>query len=141
MGLADILQPFRFISRYHARQAIRRLREWKLLEAEREHQQALLKTFLKSLETIQETSTKESAANAQALVAVAQGLIAQATAFGEWMKLFQVSGAPTTSVITELDEYRAEQIKAFEAGLPAEIAALPEEYRQQWVLMHSADPD
>lgn len=106
---------------------------------ERDHQALLLKTFLTSLETIQETSARESSDNSKALIEVAKAVSEQAKGFGEWMKCFQATTPPTTSIVREEDEYREEQERALAAGLPADIAALPEEFRQAWVLQH--DPN
>lgn len=137
--LTRLILPFRFVSRYRSRQALARMREWREKEAERSHQQALLKTFLTSLETIQETSAKESSANAQALMKVAESVAAQAQSFAEWMKCFQTTTAPTSSVVTEDDEYRSEQLALVKQGLPADVDALPEEFRLAWVLKN--DPN
>lgn len=137
-----LIQPFRFIARYRTRQAIARLREWKLLEADRAHQQTLVTAFLQSLQTIQETSQKESSQNAQALVAVAQAMTAQAAGFGEWMKLFQVGSPPTTSVVREADEYILEQQRKLEAGDPdVDIATLAPEFKLAWALQNGYDPN
>lgn len=117
---------------------MRRVREWKLLEAEREHQKDLATIFLKSLETIQATSAQESKANAEALIAVAKGMTAQAASFGEWMKCFQTTSAPTSTIIREEDEYRMEQerLEAQGLGLPDEMMDLPAEMRLAWALKH-----
>ncbi len=137
--LHKFIQPFRFIARYRTRQALARVREWKLREAERDHQAALLKLFLTSLETIQEASAKESTQNSAALIEVAKSVAAQAQSFSEWMKCFQTSSAPTTSVVRDEDEYREEQMRNIQAGIPADIASLPEEFRLAWALRN--DPN
>ncbi len=137
--LLTIIAPFRFISRWRTRQALTRMRDWREKQAEREHQQTLLKTFLTSLETIQETSAREASDNSKALIEVAKAMTQQAAGFAEWMKCFQTTSSPTTSVVTEEDEYKAEQMKAMEAGMPADIAALPEEFRLAWALRN--DPN
>lgn len=103
---------------------------------ERDHQALLLKTFLTSLETIQETSSRESSDNSKALIEVAKAVSEQAKGFGEWMKCFQATTPPTTSNVREEDEVEEEKQRALAAGMPAEIAALPEEFRLAWVLQN-----
>lgn len=132
LWLLRLYEACRFIQRYR-----NRLSEERRLE--REHQALLLKTFLTSLETIQETTQKESSENAKAMIEIAKAISAQAMGFGEWMKCFQSNGNPTTSVVREADEYREEQERLVAAGFPADIAALPEEFRLAWVLKH--DPN
>lgn len=134
-----LVEAFRFIARHRARVA--GLAEQLRLErqAERDHQALLLKTFLSSLETIQEASAKESSVNAGALVEVAKGITAQAESFGNWIKLFNTTSVPTTSVVRESDEYQAEQLANLQNGLPADIAALPEEFQLAYALRN--DPN
>jgi sensor histidine kinase YesM len=108
-------------------------------QAERAHQQQLLQHFLQSLETIQESATSQREADSKALMEVAKGMMAQASAFAEWIKCFQTSSQPTTSVVREEDEYAAEQMRLVESGFPADIAALPEEFRLAWALRN--DPN
>lgn len=132
--MAAWLSPFRFIFRYRQRQAVAAELLRSEREAERSHQAILLKTFLSSLEAIQEASAKESTANAGALIEVAKSITAQAQSFGQWITLFNTTSPPTSSTITEEDEYRAEQLANHQKGLPADIAALPEEFQLAWTL-------
>lgn len=106
---------------------------------ERAHQLELLNTFLHSLESIQEASARESAKNAEGLIAVATSMAKQAEGFAEWMKCFQVSTPPTTSIVRDEDEYIEEQKSLLGKGLPADIAALPEEFQLAYALQH--DPN
>lgn len=137
--LSRLIAPFRFISRWRARQSLARMREWRLKEEERKHQLALLQSFLTSLETIQATSAKEATSNSAALVEVAKAMTQQASGFAEWMKLFQVSSPPTSTYVRDEDEYQREQQDALEAGMPSDIAALPEEFRLAWALRNDAN--
>lgn len=123
-----------FLTAYRERKAAEAEARRVEREAERTHQALLLKTFLASLESIQEASAKESTSNAGALIEIAKGITAQAESFGQWIKLFNTTSAPTTSTVTEEDEYQAEQLANVKAGLPADIAALPEEFRLAWAL-------
>jgi hypothetical protein len=106
---------------------------------ERLHQEVMLDKVLASLESIHEAAYKQNSADSQALIAVAKGMTAQATAFGDWIKCFQTAQVPTTSNVREEDEYLAEQERLVALGLPADLAVLPEEYRLAYVLNH--DPN
>lgn len=105
-------------------------------QAERLHQQELLKTFLRSLELIQETAAKESGENAKALIEVAKSVTAQAESFGEWLKCFQPTSAPTTSVVRDEDEYVEEQLERMNQGLSADVSVLPPELQLAYALHH-----
>lgn len=103
-------------------------------DRERAHQATLLNSFLASLETIQASATEKATEDTHALVEVAKGMTAQATAFSEWIKLFQTSTAPISSVITEEDEYRAEQQRKAELGYPVDLEDLPPEFQLAYAL-------
>lgn len=137
--LSSLLQPFRFLSRYRLRQQLLADQLRQDRKEERDHQALLLKTFLNSLETIQEASAKESTSNSDALIAVAKSVAAQAQSFGEWMKCFQAAVPPTSSVVRDEDEYAEEQARNLEKGLPADMEALPPEMRLAWALKN--DPN
>lgn len=134
-----LYEALRFIAKYRARQHLELARVAEERKLERDHQALLLKTFLTSLETIQETSAKESTTNAAALIKIAEAVAAQANGFGEWMKCFQVGAPNTSTVVRDEDEYRDEQLRLIEAGFPADIAALPEEFKLAWALKN--DPN
>lgn len=128
------LEPFRFITHYRQRKRQAEDTLWFERNAEREHQRKLLSLFLTSLETMQDAQTEQRTADSQALIAVAKGMTAQAESFNSWLTSFQTSEKPTTSIIRESDEYAEEQERLLSAGFPADIAALPEEFRMAYAL-------
>lgn len=103
-------------------------------QRERDHQVALLNGFLSTLETIQSAQAEKSSKDTDALIAVAQGMTAQAQSFSKWLELFQQTSAPTSTVITEEDEYRLEQQKKAELGYPVDIDDLPAEFQLAYAL-------
>lgn len=95
--------------------------------------------FLSSLETMQLSGAEQATSDSKALIEVAKGMTAQAESFSQWLKLFQTTSAPTSSVVREEDEYAAQERRKFESNLPADLTVLPEEFQLQWVLAH--DPN
>jgi hypothetical protein len=59
--------------------------------------------------------------------------------FSNWIELFKVSSPTTTSVVRDEDEILRDQMKLLDAGMPAELADLPEELRLAWALKN--DPN
>lgn len=109
------------------------------LKAERAHQLTLAQVFMDGLSSMQEASRDESKANADALIALAQSQAKHAESFSDWLKLFQSAPAPSSSTVRPEDELWLEQQKLMDAGMPVELAELPEELKLAWALQN--DPN
>lgn len=97
----------------------------------REHQLALVREIVKGVEALTDGQVEQAREQARALIEVARANSAQAEAFGNWLKSFTVAAAPTSSVVSEDDEWAAEQAKlASQYGLTPDMADhLPEEFK------------
>lgn len=148
--LLSLLEPFRFVKHYRARQDY--LAKWALRVAteeadralekskvEQAHQLKLAQAFMSGLQAMQEAQKESQVASTEGLKEIAQAIAAQAESFGKWIQLFQVSGPATTSVVRDEDEVLKEQMKLLDAGMPAELVDLPEELRLAWALKN--DPN
>jgi len=113
---------FGFIRRWRERQEAREAQE-------RAHQLAMLDRVTTMVENLSDSQTKQAAEQGAALVAVAKALAAQADVFASWMKSFQTTDAPTSSVVREEDELAAEQARLFEELGIEPGSAIPEEFK------------
>lgn len=109
------------------------------LKAERDHQLALAQTFMEGLTEMQEAQRASQQISVDGLMEIAKAISAQAASFGQWIALFQTSGPTSSSVVRDEDEILRDQMKLLEAGMPAELADLPEELRLAWALKN--DPN
>lgn len=110
--------------------AVRERREQREALA-REHQLALVREIVKGLEAITDGQVAQAREQASALTEIAKANAAQSEAFSKWFSSFQISSPPTSTVVTEEEEWAREQQKLAEHyGIPAEAAFdLPEEFR------------
>lgn len=116
--LLSIIEFFRFFKHLRERRAARE-------RLDREHQLALVTQLVHGLEVIAESSTRQAEENTKALSDIAKGVIAQAESFNSWIKSFQITSAPDTSVVRDEDELASEHQRFAESlGLPA----LPSEF-------------
>lgn len=148
--LLSLAEPFRFIK--HSRERADYLAQWDLRVAteraeqaleksrfEQAHQLTLAKTFMDGLTAMQEAQRDAQQTSVDGLMEIAKAISAQAESFGKWIALFQTSGPATSSVVRDEDELLKEQMALLEAGMPAELAELPEELRLAWALKN--DPN
>lgn len=117
-------ESFRFIK--HARER-RERRE----EAARQHQLALFERLAGMIESISDSQSRQMADVSQALVEIAKSNQAQAEGFSTWLKSFQLAAEPpTSSVIREADEIRAEEARILEEfGIDPTGVEVPEEFK------------
>lgn len=80
------------------------------------------------IESLSEGQSKQITDVTSALVEIARSNQAQAEGFTTWLKSFQITEAPTSTVVREEDELREEQERVLsEFGLDG--AAVPEEFK------------
>ena len=110
---------------------------------ERQHQLAMVTAFASSLESLFESQAKQTSEQAQAVLALAAASSKNADAFGSWLHSFTASAAPTSSVVTEEDEYTREQLQMAEKfGIsPASLEDLPEEFALAFALRKDFEDD
>lgn len=134
--LSRCARVFEFFERRRARIAADR-------QLERDHQLAVISQITSSLEHLLDAQAKQNAENAGAVLALAAASAKNADAFAIWLKSFTVADAPTTSVVTEEDEYAIEQQKLAERyGIdPADLSDLPDEFRLAFELRKNFDAD
>lgn len=106
------------------------------LAAQRAHELALIEAQTRQLEVVMEQGATQARESASALIEIAKSNSAQAAAFTTWIQSFQITSAPTTSVVREEDEVAAEIARQYgseidPAGIPSE---LPEELRLAFAL-------
>lgn len=100
------------------------------LAAERQHQMNVISAVTRVLETSLDSATTQNKQNADAMLAMAKAQATQAEAFGTWLKSFTtLAEAPTSSVVTEEDEYIEEQKQLLAHGYPADVSVMPEEFK------------
>lgn len=97
----------------------------------REHQLALVREIVKGIEALADGQVSQAREQSAALIAIAQANAAQAASFSKWFESFQITSAPTSSSVSEEEEWATEQRKLAESyGLPPELGPdLPEEFR------------
>lgn len=88
---------------------------------------------------MQEAQRDQQQASVDGLTEVAKAIAKQAESFGSWIALFQTTGPATSSVVRDEDEILRDQLKMLDAGMPPELAELPEELRLAWALKN--DPN
>lgn len=120
--MPNFLEPFRFIK--HARE-----RRDERLRSSQQHQLALFAQATHALEVLVEGHARQAEEQTKGLMAMAQATTAQAEGFSTWIKSFQIAGAPTTSTVTEEDEWRTEQHQLLDAIDRQDIESLPAEFR------------
>lgn len=125
------LEPLRFLKHRRERLAEQARLAAEERAAERAHQLAIAEAVIRGLETVSESSARQNAETAAALIEIAKSNQAQAEGFTTWLKSFQIAEPPTSSVVREEDEFSAEQARlAEQLGLPAAAGEhLPEEFR------------
>jgi hypothetical protein len=135
-ALMAFLEPFRFIKRYRERVAA-------AAAAERAHQLAIVDRLAGMIESLSDSQSRQLTDVSTALVEIAKSNQAQAEGFSTWLKSFQIAtSAPSTSVIREEDEVRAEQARFLEElGIPAD-AEIPAELKLAFDLraIRESDP-
>lgn len=111
-------------------EAARERREQREARA-RDHQLALVREIVKGIEALTDGQVAQAREQGAALTAIATANAAQSEAFSKWFSSFQITSPPTSSVVSEEDEWAREQQKLAEHyGLPSEAAFdLPEEFR------------
>lgn len=137
---------FRFLSRIaRACNLVARWREQAALERalERQHQLAVITQITATLETLLDAQAKQNADTSTAVLALAASAGKNADAFGAWLQSFTASAAPTSSVVSEEDEYTAEQLRMAEKfGIsPASLEDLPEEFALAFALRKDFEAD
>lgn len=118
---AQLIEPFRFFKHRRERKAHERA-------LEREHQLAMLQSVTGMIEALVDGQAKQASETAAALVEIAKSNQAQAEGFTTWLKSFQVTEPPTTSVVREEDEFNEEQ-KRFLETIGVAPGDVPEEFR------------
>ena len=119
--LKAIFEALNFVQR--RRERIRAERE-----AERQHQLAMFDKVIVMFETLADGQSRTAEQQSAALIEIAKANAAQAETFATWLKSFHTVETPTSSVITDEDEFYAEQQRMFEdAGIPT--ADLPPEFQ------------
>lgn len=94
------------------------------LRDDREHQLAILAQVTRALELFTDSQTKQLEESTKGLMAIALANSAQAEAFSTWIKSFQISSPPTSSVVRDEDELADE-----DARHTNQLDSLPEEFR------------
>lgn len=149
--LTALFEPFRFIK--HRQERHDYLAQWELRVAteqaeqalansrrDQEHQLKLAQVFMDGLAAMHDAQRDAATSSADGMAAIAKAISSQAESFGAWVKLFQTTSAPTSSsVVTDEDELLKQQMLLIDAGMPAELADLPEELRLAWTLKN--DPN
>lgn len=126
--LSMAFESLRFIKHYRERQTQRAFDAQVERAAERAHQIAMLDAVIRMVESLGDAQSKQTAETSAALIEIAKANQAQAAGFTSWIQSFQTLTPPTSSVVTDEDEYDAEQQRiADKLGLDA--ADLPEEFR------------
>lgn len=111
--------------------------------AERAHQLAVIAQVTKVIEASLDSAAQQNARNADAMLEMARAGGKQADAFSDWLRSFTQTdhGAPTSSVVTEEDEYIAEQQQHLKHGFPADVSVLPEEFKLAFALHRDVAAD
>lgn len=92
-----------------AERRLQREQELAALREEREHQLNMIRAAVSAVEALAEGQARAAETQSAALIKLAEASHAQANSFSEWLKSFQISSAPESSVVSEADEWRAEQ--------------------------------
>lgn len=112
------------------------------IAAEREHELALVREALRGLEVFVEGQAAVAETQSAALMKLAEATASQASAFAEWFKSFQISSPPTTSSVTEEDEFRAEQDRLREEfGISPSAVFDPTDLPEEFRLAHELQKD
>lgn len=115
------MEAFKFLKRYRERKAAER-------QLEMAHQLSVVDRLAGMIESLSEGQSKQITEVTAALVEIARSNQAQAEGFTTWLKSFQLTESPTSSVIREEDELREEQARLLDDfGLGGE--SIPEEFR------------
>lgn len=128
-----MFENLRFIRNWRERRDAREARE-------RQHQLAMLESIGKTLESLADANSSLVKQTTDALIAIAHANQAQAGAFSEWLKSFQTTSAPTSTTVSEEDEYAAEQAKLLESmGISLDGSDVPEEFKLALSLRGSSE--
>lgn len=116
-----MFNPFR--AWHERREAERRL--------EREHQLAMVGKLVEMIESLGDAQVAQAKEQSLALVELAKSVQAQSASFEKWLDSFKLVDAPTSSVVTDEDEWTAEQKKlAEQLGIPADaVEYIPPEFK------------
>lgn len=125
----DFSERFRFVK--HWRERADTLRHENQL-----HQLAVITASTKALEVLIEGQVRQTEESTKALLAIAAASSSQADAFGSWIKSFQVTEAPTSSVVRDEDEIKLELARYaehFGEDIPEEFRLAHQLHREEFI--------